>query len=237
MTNAVLFDLGGTLVHYFERHEFPAILEQAIAQVQTRLRREGLLRVSEEVMWRRVRDEDHEARDHRVRPLEGRLGRIFQVDAAVRSAVTVAAMCRCFMKPIFARGRCYADTLPTLRTLRSAGLRIAVVSNTPWGSPSALWREEMDRLGVREWVDVIVFCGDVGWRKPSRRIFESTLQRLNALPKDCLFVGDDSRWDLIGPRAMGIEAILIDRGGVTQEAGDEPIRQLHELVDRLQLAW
>lgn len=233
MKNTVLFDLGGTLVQYFERSEFPAILEQAITEVRNYLRRERLLRISAEAMWQRVRDEDHEASDYRVRPLEGRLVRIFQLDDLDPSSSLAMAICRCFMHPIFARGRCYADTLPTLRELRSRGFRTAIVSNTTWGSPADLWREEVERRGLSRYADVVVFCRDVGWRKPARQIFEFTLRKLQASPQDCIFVGDDPRWDLVGPRAVGMEAILIDRRGIMHDAGGDRIQNLHELWGRL----
>lgn len=231
--NTVLFDLGGTLVQYFERSEFPHLLKQAITEVQNYLRQKGLLSLSPETMWQGVRDEDHEARDYRVRPLEERLVRIFQVDASVQSDELIMDRCRCFMKPIFARGRCYEDTLPTLQTLKSRGFKRAIVSNTTWGSPAVLWREEIERLGLSEYVDAAIFCRDVGWRKPARPIFEFTLKKLKSLPQHCIFVGDDPRWDLVGPRAVGIEAVLIDRQGVMQDAGEEPIKNLYELLDKM----
>jgi putative hydrolase of the HAD superfamily len=228
MKKALLFDLGNTLVRYFERSEFAAILEQSILEVRRHLQQQGLLAVSTETMWHRVREEDHEAQDHRVRPLEGRLGRIFEIDAAQSPAV-VGTMCRRFTQPIFARGRCYEDALPVLRQLRAEGVRTAIVSNTPWGSPGALWREELARLGLSAWVDAAVFCTDVGWRKPARPILERALGILGVDPQDCLFVGDDPRWDLAGPRAVGMEAILIDRKGGISEPAEGSIRHLHEL--------
>ncbi len=233
MKKTVLFDLGQTLAQYFERSEFPGILEQAIAEVRDYLRRKGLLSISAEVMWQRARDEDYTAPDYRVRPLEERLIRIFQLDDSVQSPALTEGMCRCFMQPIFARGRCYEDTLPTLQKLKAEGFRTAIVSNTPWGSPASLWREEIERLGLSEHMDVVVFCRDVGWRKPARQIFEFTLEKLQALPKDCIFVGDDPRWDLVGPRAIGIESILMDRQQSMQDARERPIRDLRELVGRL----
>jgi putative hydrolase of the HAD superfamily len=234
MKNTVLFDLGGTLVQYFERSEFPGILAQAITEVQNYLRQKGLLSVSSEAMWWRVRDEDHGARDHRVRPLEERLVRIFQLDDSLQSSDLITAMCHCFMKPIFATGRCYEDSIPTLQGLKAQGFKTAIVSNTPWGSPAVLWREEIGRLGLSEWVDVAVFCRDVGWRKPARQIFEFTLEKLRARSQDCIFVGDDPRWDLRGPRAVGIEAVLIDRRGAMQDAGERAIKDLYELAGSLQ---
>jgi len=233
MKNTVLFDLGGTLVEYFERSEFPNILKQAINEVQSYLSQRRLLQISPEVMWRRVSEEDYEAKDYRVRPLEERLARIFQLDDLAQSSDLVKAMCQCFMKPIFARGRCYEDTLPTLQELRSRGFKTAIVSNTTWGSPANLWREEIKRLGLSAYVDVVVFCRDVGWRKPAKQIFEFTLKKLQVLPQHCIFVGDDPRWDLVGPRAVGIEALLIDRQGTSQDFREESIKNLYELPGRL----
>lgn len=230
MKNTVLFDLGGTLVHYFESAEFPDVLEQAITEVQNYLRQKGLLSISSKTVWRRVRDEDYEARDYRVRPLEERLVRIFQLDDSVQASGLIMTMCRCFMKPIFARGYRYEDVLPTLEELRSRGFKTAIVSNTTWGSPANLWREEVERFGLDEHVDAVVFCRDVGWRKPARQIFEFTLEKLQVLPQHCIFVGDDPRWDLVGPRAVGIEAVLIDRSEAMQDTGEEPIKNLYELA-------
>lgn len=73
MKNTVLFDLGQTLVQYYERFEFPGILEQAITEVQNYLHQKGLLSISPETIWQGVRDEDHTAPDYRVRPMEERL--------------------------------------------------------------------------------------------------------------------------------------------------------------------
>ena len=230
MKNTVLFDLGGTLARYFERSEFPGILEQAITEVQGYLRKEGLLSVSADAMWLRVRDEDHEAEDYRVRPLEERLARIFQLGASERKDPIISELCRHFMRPIFYRGRCYEDTVLALQELKSRGFRTAIVSNTTWGSPAHLWREEVERLGLGAHVDAVVFCRDVGWRKPAKQVFEFTLERLRALPQDCIFVGDDPRWDLVGPRAVGIEAVLIDRRGEPRDDGKDPVRSLHDIV-------
>ena len=235
MKNTVLFDLGNTLVRYFERSESTAILQQAIAEVQNCLRQKNLLGISSDDMWQNVEEENHEAKDYRVRPLERRLVRIFQLEDSVHAEGLIMAMCRCFMKPVFARGRCYEDTIPALQRLKSEGFKTAIISNTPWGSPAVLWREEIARLGLGEYVDRIVFCRDVGWRKPARQIFEFTLEKLQAQPQQCIFVGDHPRWDLVGPRAAGIEAVLIDRRGTMHDAEEAPIHNLYEFLDRLQL--
>jgi putative hydrolase of the HAD superfamily len=234
---ALLFDLGGTLVEYYTRAEFPSILKEAIGEVEGYLRHLDLLRERPEGFWQKVWEEDHEADDYRVRPLEERLGRIFQLDDA-RGAVAqstsgdlVMDMCRSFLKPVFARGRRYDDAPLVLQRLKAAGLRTAIVSNTPWGSPAQLWREEIERRGL--FAQIVVTCRDAGWRKPAQQIFEFALEGVGASPQESVFVGDDPRWDVLGPRRIGMEAILIDRKGTIQGGSEDTIRSLVELWDRL----
>jgi putative hydrolase of the HAD superfamily len=164
------------------------------------------------MMWQRVRDENHEAADHRVRPLEGRLARVFQLETE-QSADLIEEMCRRFTAPFFARSCRYPDALPVLRRLRARGVRTALVSNMPWGSPGRLWRGELVRHGLDAWLDLALFCTDAGWRKPAPQIFELALKQLEIQAQDCLFVGDHPQWDVAGAQTVGIEALLIDRRG------------------------
>jgi putative hydrolase of the HAD superfamily len=221
MRNAVLFDLGGTLVDYYRRDEFPGILRAAIAGVRQALEQAGRPVEPLGALWPRVAAEDHEAADCHVRPLEERLERIFQLDAGAASESLLGAMSRCFLAPIFARARRCDDALPALERLRAAGYRVAIVSNTPWGSPAQPWREELARQGLDRMVDLAVFCRDAGWRKPAPQIFHYTLEKIGLRPEECLFIGDDPRWDIAGPQAVGMAALLLDRAG-TMAALDAP---------------
>ena len=226
----VLFDLGGTLVHYYERSEFPAILAQGIAEVQSLLEKRGLLAVTPGTVRARVSEEDHESPDNRSRPLEDRLIRIFDIDTSTRSEELVSEMCGHFVRPIFARSQCYQDTFPVLRELRARGFRTAIVSNTSWGSPAFLWRDEIKRIGLAEYMDALVFDRDIGWRKPARPIFEFALEKLQARPDECVFVGDEPRWDIEGSRALGIEAILVDRVGNAPIGQERTVKDLSDLL-------
>lgn len=230
MKKAVLFDLGDTLLQYYTRAEFPAILKEAITGVQNYLRSEGLLNVSAESIWNRVEEENHESENFAVRSLEGRLNRIFQLDDVADE--TIITVCRHFMKPIFAVAHRYDDVLPVLQELGEMGIIKAVVSNTPWGCPGNLWHEEIARFGINKCVDATFFCRDVGWRKPAREIFDYVLAELQVKPQDCIFVGDNPKWDIIGPRNVGIEAVLIDRRNAIQDGEGEVIKSLYELLKR-----
>ncbi len=224
MKKAVLFDLGNTLAAYYTRKEWPSVLEQSIAEVSDFLRAHGIPVPSHDEVWARVAEENHEAPDCRVRPLDGRLIRIFALDQPCEFSDD---LCRAYLRTTFDMAYVYEDTIPVLTALRERGIRTAVVSNSPFGSPPEPWHEELHRIGIAQHVDLAVFCGDVGWRKPARPIFDHVLERLGVAAEDCIFVGDDPKWDIAGPRAVGIETILIDRSG----AAEGSIRSLWSLID------
>ena len=227
----ILFDMGNTLVEYYGPNDWPTVVEETVGSAGSFLRAKGLANLSEQIIRQRVELERHDRQDFRVVPLHERLGRIFGLDDNLLKTVK-DGMCAAFLAPIFARGKVYADTFGCLEELKSKGFKTAIVSNTPWGSSGDLWRAELDRLGILERIDDAIFCTDVGWRKPARQIFEYTLSRLNAKVEQCVFVGDDPRWDIEGPRAMGMEALLIDRTGTINHP-EEPIRNLEQLVKYL----
>ncbi|AFK86103.1 HAD family hydrolase [Thermoanaerobacterium saccharolyticum] len=231
MLKAIFFDMGNTLVKYYERHEFDAILKQGIQNVKDYLYCEGFRIPSEEELWEKVKSENHESADNAVRPLEERLKKIFNLNKTYINSNIELEMCRCFMKPIFSRSSCYDDVLPVLKRLKEKELKITVVSNTAWGSPAVLWMEELKRYHINIYIDDAVFCRDVGWRKPAKQIFEYVLEKHNLNADECIFVGDDLRWDIVGSEAVDIKAILINRSGNQAANVKTMVTDLYQLMD------
>ena len=223
MVKVVLFDLGNTLISYYTRDEFPGVLENAIENCITYLSSQEI-GIKEDI-WINVQRNNHESPENRVRPLGERLGDIFSIN----DPFTLDRLCGVFMEPLLKTGRLHGDVIPTLKALKKRGYFLGLISNTPWGCPSRIWRRELIKHGLQEYLDVTVFCVDVGWRKPDERIFQHALDQLDVSPSECLFIGDDPRWDIAGPETMGIKSLLIDRTGKNSEA----IHRLEEILNLL----
>lgn len=226
---AVLFDLGNTLAAYYHADEFRPILERGLRNVLDELQRRGRPGRDLEDALAAALQMNQDAKDLRVRPLAGRMAALFGIEDAELLDVVSAR----FLEPVFALGRRYDDVLPVLNHLRAAGIRTGVVSNSPWGSPPSLWRAELRRLELLDAVDISVFCGDVGWRKPAKAIFDHAAERIGVPPAECCFVGDDPRWDFEGATAAGMHPILLDRDGRYLAHAAHSATTLSEVLDRL----
>ena len=90
--------------------------------------------------------------------------------------------------------------------LRGRGLRTALLTNNvrEW---EPLWRAKLPELD--EIFDVVVDSAFVGMRKPERRIYELTVERLDdgLHPEECLFL-DDFDINCEGARSLGMTAVL-----------------------------
>jgi putative hydrolase of the HAD superfamily len=80
----------------------------------------------------------------------------------------------------------------------AARYRLAVVAN--WDSSL---REQLDRLGLDRYFDVVVTSAEAGVAKPDPEIFLAALRRLDVEPARALHVGDESI-DEEGARAAGM---------------------------------
>ena len=115
-------------------------------------------------------------------------------------------------------------TFEALEAFKSAGYRLAIVSNAE-GQVEA----DAKRFGLAPYFDVIIDSHVVGVAKPDPRIFQIALERLGVAPDEVRFAGDIYSIDVEGARAAGIEARLVDQHRRYTWVDHEKIRHIGEL--------
>jgi putative hydrolase of the HAD superfamily len=115
-------------------------------------------------------------------------------------------------------------TFEALEAFKSAGYRLAIVSNAE-GQIEA----DAKRFGLAPYFDVIIDSHVVGVAKPDPRIFQIALERLGVAPDEVRFAGDIYSIDVEGARAAGIEARLVDWHQRYTWVDHEKIRNIGEL--------
>ncbi len=104
--------------------------------------------------------------------------------------------------------RVFDDVRPTLKRMKGAGIRLAVVSNWSPSLPALL-----GKLGFGSDFEVIVPSALVRMEKPESGIFRRALQELRIAPSEAIHVGDHPVNDIDGAAAAGIDSRLLDRAG------------------------
>ena len=94
-----------------------------------------------------------------------------------------------------------------LKLARARGLRTAVISNS-----NGTVADILTHLGLAADLEFIIDSSKVGVEKPDPRIFHLALERAGLTPHEAVYVGDLYSIDVVGARAAGMRAILMDPG-------------------------
>jgi putative hydrolase of the HAD superfamily len=100
----------------------------------------------------------------------------------------------------------YEDALPALAALREHGVKIGLISN---GS------RDLEEFVAHHGLDADCAIGSraFGRTKPHPEIFRHALELLGVAAEEAAMIGDSYEDDIIGARALGMKAFLLDRDG------------------------
>jgi putative hydrolase of the HAD superfamily len=94
-----------------------------------------------------------------------------------------------------------ASAQALLESLRARGVKTGVVARA-WPEPARVLRADAERLGLAEFLDVVVFSED-GGEKP----FAEALGQLGVEPSDAMYVGDKLVDDVQGASNLGMTTV------------------------------
>ncbi|HVM59720.1 MAG TPA: HAD-IA family hydrolase [Verrucomicrobiae bacterium] len=210
---AIFFDVGGTLIQPYpsvgavyasvaHRHGIdrtPDEMDRAFRRVWSEMKRPGLT-VSRKEWWREL------------------VFRVLGQDNA-----------RCFedLYNAFAEPdawQIFSDVEETLRQARARGLHVGVISN--WDDRL---RGLLEKLGLAAYFDSMTISCEVGVEKPASAIFQAALRTAGVTADNAAHVGDSYEDDVRGAEAVGMRAVLVDRGPEDKNG----IRDLREIWTNL----
>ncbi len=113
-----------------------------------------------------------------------------------------------------------------LRTLYGRGLVLGMISN------SNGWVEQLvTETGLRQYFQFVLDSRVVGVEKPDPRIFQIALDQVGISPAEALYIGDLYSIDVVGSRAAGMRAILLDPAGLWDHVDCPKARDLSEAAN------
>ncbi len=109
--------------------------------------------------------------------------------------------------PLYAWHLC-PGAMDTLKYLKNNGFRLGIISN--WDKSA---RPLLKRLHILDFFEVVVISSEVGYEKPSKKIFTIALNKADVSPEESLYIGDNYYDDALGSAAVGMDAVIINRFG------------------------
>lgn len=126
----------------------------------------------------------------------------------------------------------HPDAAPALEGLKSAGLRLAALTN----STLELARAQLKHAALDEYLDEIFSADEVKRYKPAIEPYRMAGERLQLEPKEIRLVAAHA-WDIAGAHAAGLKTAFVARPRkVLSPAGPEPdlkARDLSALAEKI----
>ncbi|MFY9484783.1 MAG: HAD family hydrolase [Patescibacteria group bacterium] len=118
----------------------------------------------------------------------------------------------------------YPEVLPVLARLRK-NYKLSLITNTSWYG----WQAIEKRYRLSQYFDYLVLSYEAGFVKPEREVFEMVQKEFCVPAQSILMVGDSRTSDFLPTKALGWQALLVDRSGKTAGA----IRTIKEVQKSL----
>lgn len=98
----------------------------------------------------------------------------------------------------------------------------------------------LSETGIKDYFHSILDSGIIGVRKPEKRIFELSMEMLNALPETTLMIGDSYENDIIPAQELGCKTIWLEGRSWNEPIGTNKIdakikslKELHSTIEKL----
>lgn len=119
-----------------------------------------------------------------------------------------------------------------LRELKLRGFPLALLSNTSHGH---IIKRIMDREGLSDYFDHLIYSDEIGPRKPNPQAFKIMLERMGTSASETVHIGDRMELDVLGARRSRIRSVLYTEGGRCMEEGmPKPDFCIHDLMELIE---
>jgi putative hydrolase of the HAD superfamily len=117
-----------------------------------------------------------------------------------------------------------------LESVKERGYALGLISNTG-KTPGSTLRVIMDNMRILQYFDVTTFSNEIMVRKPAESAFRVTLEKLGALPRAAVHIGDDPDKDIAPAKKIGMRAIqAMGPRSTRSEIADGHVVALDEVV-------
>jgi HAD superfamily hydrolase (TIGR01509 family) len=233
--NAVIFDLGGTLIEYAGSYDaWPALETPGFRGAYESLHAHGVSLPDFETFkmsgfgllpgwW-----DDATVGIRNLRVVDLLQAVLTAVNSPPIPAAWLEEAGAAYEDGIHQQATMVVGASTALQAVKAAGYKMGLLSNT-------MFSARMHKRGLSEFglngFDAMLFSASVNKWKPTAAPFLHLAKSLGVDPKTAVYVGDDPRSDVVGGRAAGMKTVHIASSQRFEAADISPDATLHSLTE------
>lgn len=240
MLKAVLFDMGGTLLHYeTEQADIVELNRWGFASLYRYLSASDRLALSEESFLMAVNSRAVSSWQSALASFRGG-----SVETSIRATLSDMGLALTDAEWQVARQEFYAPIREvvrprvgarhTLKALADRGVILGILSNTFWAAD--IHDADLARFGLLDFLPTRLYSCDINRLKPHPETFEIALAAMGVEAHEAVYVGDRLKTDVEPARQVGLWGVLI-RVPFRDEESEEtmPDAMISELPELIRL--
>lgn len=211
---AVIFDLGGTLIEYAGSYTAWPDLETPGFQAAYQILQQKGISLPEFDLFRQVgfallpqrwRQATLGEQNFRLVDLLTAVLHDHDLYEADPDWLTEAA--ELYQTAICQQAHMFADAPLVLDYVKQQGYKIGLLSNTMFTGEAHI--NDLRRFGLIDYFDAMLFSADVGKWKPTAEPFLHVAADLGVAPETAVYIGDDPASDVVGAQRAGMRTIHV----------------------------
>jgi HAD superfamily hydrolase (TIGR01662 family) len=120
---------------------------------------------------------------------------------------------RVYRETHLAMGKLYPHAKEVLEGIKKRHLKIGLITESDTDKVEL----ELVRENIKELFDVVVVSDQVGENKPSVKLFQAALKKLNVKPENSVYIGDRLFYDILPAKQLGFKTVWIRQGAHSEE--------------------
>jgi len=194
MIKAICFDLDGTLVERKTSFNFAGNLLEGFEQL-------GIDKKHHSIILEKL---SHQLRNENIPTASSALLAILK-DLNLTAPETFETVIQERNQAYFNASQLMTGAQDMLNDLNNKNIPLALITN----GPADMQKGVITHLKLEPYFKVVLVSGDLGVRKPSKRIFDMALDSLGSSASETLMVGDNPTADLQGALNANLQAVQI----------------------------
>lgn len=126
------------------------------------------------------------------------------------------------------------EVVPSLDVL-SKHYKCYVASNAG-DSTTELMIKAFERMNGTKYFENFFTSKDLGYEKPDKRFFEEIMLKLDAIPEECIMIGNDYNKDIVGAKNAGMKTIFFNESDSSYsfDKADKTIFSMQRLISTVE---